>query len=42
MKKSKKICRTDATAILKFYSFEDGTFAFFYEVRKIIRLGQSV
>ncbi len=34
MKKSKKICRTDATAILKFYSFEDGTFAFFYEVRK--------
>ena len=34
MKKSKKLCRTNATAILKFFSFKDDTFAFFYEVRK--------
>lgn len=34
MKKSKKLCRTNATAILEFYLFKDGTFAFIYEVRK--------
>ena len=34
MKKSKRLCRTKATAILKFFCFKDGTFAFFYEVRK--------
>lgn len=34
MKKSKKLCRTNATAILKFFCFKDDTFAFFYEVRK--------
>lgn len=34
MKKSKKLCRTNATAILEFYNFKDETFAFFYEVRK--------
>lgn len=34
MKKSKKLCRTNATAILKFFYFKDDTFAFFYEIRK--------
>lgn len=34
MKKAKKLCRINATAILKFFSFRDGTFAFFYEIRK--------
>ncbi len=34
MKKSKKLCRTNATAILEFFNFKDETFAFFYEVRK--------
>ena len=34
MKKSKRLCRTKATAILKYFCFRDGTFAFFYEVRK--------
>lgn len=34
MKESKKLCRTNATAILKFFYFKDDTFAFFYEIRK--------
>ena len=34
MKKAKLLCKTDATAILKFFYFADGSFAFFYEVRK--------